>query len=101
MSKPNIIRRFENLSDEIQSELLKAHPYGFDKKLITFKNHKGQLISALPYETDEYHYLIKMTRMEAQMIHAQEEDMDDDLTFDDLDSSSTDLPSPGDIDEEE
>lgn len=96
MNKPKVIRRFESLPEEVRTEILRVHPYGFDKKLITFKNHKGQLISALPYETEEFHYLVKMTRTEAQSIHEQEYDLDDDSN--DLQDIEQNVPVPDNAD---
>lgn len=65
MSKPNVIKSYNNLEPNLRSVILQKFPYGFDKHLITFTNHKNKLISALPFETTEYKFLIKMTKEEA------------------------------------
>ena len=73
MSKPRIIKDYDKIPEEIKEILRSIYPYGFDKKLITFTNHKGKLVSALPYEAEDYYYLIRMTREEAHEIHRSEE----------------------------
>jgi len=68
MSKPKAITEFEKLPEEIKQQIKLHYPYGFEKHLISFKNHKKHLISALPYETEDKHYLVKMTREKAQTL---------------------------------
>ena len=65
MSKPKIIKHFNKLELELQTLIVSSFPRGFDKHLITFKGPKNKLISALPFETEEYSYFVKMTREEA------------------------------------
>ena len=73
MSKPKIIKDYDKIPQEIKERLRSLYPYGFDKKLITFTNLKGKLVSALPYEAEDFNYLIRMTRAEAQEIHQAEQ----------------------------
>ena len=88
MSKPRVIKYFDNLDDATKAELLELYPYGFERNLITFKNHKGELVSALPYENEQFMYMIKMSKAEAQEIYSDLEEMDFDS--DDLDNDSED-----------
>lgn len=74
MSKPRVITEFEKLEIELKQLIKLSHPHGFEKKLISFKNHKKHLISALPYETEDRHFLIKMTREKANSIILADED---------------------------
>ena len=74
MSKPRVIKDFEKLDESIQEQIKLQYPYGFEKNLITFKNKEGKLTSALPFETDERYYLIRMTRAEAQDIIEGDDD---------------------------
>lgn len=69
MSKPKVIKQYSKLDDAMKVEINNAFPRGFDKYLITFKDHKGKLISALPYESEEFYYFIKMTREQAHAIY--------------------------------
>lgn len=77
MSKPKVITEFEKLEEDIQQQIKLNYPFGFEKHLISFKNHKKHLISALPYETDDKHYLVKMTREKANDIIAKDDDYND------------------------
>ena len=72
MSKPRVIKAYDALDNEIKKQLRVQYPYGFDKSLISFKDAKGKLVSALPYETDDRVYLIKMTSAMAQAIISTE-----------------------------
>ena len=72
MSKPKIIKSFNKLDLQLQTEIVNSYPRGFDKFLITFKGLKGKLISALPFETEDHYYFVKMTREEAISIYTGE-----------------------------
>ncbi len=76
-NKPRIVKDFEKLSDEVIALLKLDFPFGFEKKLIQFKNKDGKFISALPFETEDHYYLIRMTRLEAQGLIEEDEDYDD------------------------
>ena len=91
MSKPRVIKYFDNLDDATKAELLDLYPYGFDRNLITFKNQKGELISALPYENEQFMYMIKMSKAEAQEIYSDLEEMDFDSDDVDNDNDNDDL----------
>ncbi len=78
MSKPKIIKDYEKLTEEIQNQLKLMYPNGFKKDLILFPNAKGMFVSALPFETDEYYYLIRMTKKEANEIIEEDDDYDED-----------------------
>ncbi len=100
MNKPRVIKYFENLDDNTKSELLTLFPFGFDRNLITFKNHKGELISALPYENEHSFYMIKMTKIEAKEIYSDLEDMDFDLDDDsDVDDNEDEFENIDDIED--
>lgn len=46
--------------------------------MILFKNQHNKLISALPFETEDRYYLIRMTRAEALEIIKDDDDFDSD-----------------------
>jgi hypothetical protein len=77
-SKPRIIKDFNKLDAELQEQIKFSYPYGFSDHLITFTNKDGLLVSALPFETDEKYYLLRMTEREAIKIIEMDEDYDDD-----------------------
>ena len=77
MSKPKIVKDYSKLTDEIIDLIKLEYPFGFEKKLILFKNMEGKLVSALPFETEDKYYLIRMTITQAQQIVEEEEDYND------------------------
>ena len=77
-NKPRVIKDFEKLDTELQEQIKLLYPKGFTDSLITFTNKEGRLVSALPFETDEKYYLIKMTAYEAQQIVDDDTDYDED-----------------------
>lgn len=78
MSKPRVIKDFDKLDTSIQEQIKLNYPYGFSKQLITFKNAKGEFVSALLFETEEIYYLVRMTKQKAQEIIRDDDDYDDD-----------------------
>ncbi len=78
MSKPRVVKDYELLDVEVQEQIKLAYPYGFERKLIKFTNQKGKLVSALPFETEEKYYLVRMTLQEAKDIVEDDDDYDDD-----------------------
>lgn len=77
-SKPRVIKDFEKLEQDIQEQIKLEYPEGFEDNLIHFTNKEGKRVSALPYETEEKYYLVRMTIAEAQQIIEDDEDYDDD-----------------------
>jgi len=77
MSKPRVVKDYEKLDEEVLTQVKLNYPYGFDKYLVTFVNAQGKIVSALPFETDDRFYLIRMTKAEAHEIMEEDEDYDD------------------------
>jgi hypothetical protein len=78
MDKPKIVKDYEKLDQAIQEQIKLNYPNGFKNSLIQFYNKDGKLVSALPFETDEKYYLVRMTVSEAQQIIEDDDDYDDD-----------------------
>jgi hypothetical protein len=76
--KIRVIKDYEKLDLDIQEQIKLVYPYGFRQYLISFTNKEGKLVSALPFETDDKYYLVRMTLKEAKQIVDQDEDYDDD-----------------------
>ncbi|MGQ7869147.1 hypothetical protein [Sunxiuqinia sp. sy24] len=83
VSKPRVIKDFEKLENKIQEQIKLVYPEGFSQHLITFNNKDGLLVSALPFETDEKYYLVRMTTQQAEDIISDDDDYDDDGTLKD------------------
>lgn len=82
-SKPRIIKDYEKLDDSIKEQIKLVYPNGFSQHLISFTNKDGLLVSALPFETDEKYYLVRMTSQEAIDIISEDDDYDDEGTLKD------------------
>ncbi|NND08969.1 MAG: hypothetical protein HKN87_21565 [Saprospiraceae bacterium] len=74
ITKPRVIKDFEKLAEEIQEQIKLKYPLGFSRHLITFTNQHGQKVSALPFETEEKYFLVRMTAPEAKSIIAKDDD---------------------------
>ena len=77
-SKPRVVKDYDKLDVEIQEQIKLFYPVGFERKLVKFTNAEGKLVSALPFETDEKYYLVRMTLQEAKDIVEDDDDYDDD-----------------------
>ena len=77
MSKKRIVKDYENLPEEIVSRVKMEYPQGFADHLVSFTNKEGKKVSALPFETEEIYYLIRMTVNEARQLVSDDEDYDD------------------------
>jgi hypothetical protein len=76
--KPRVIQSYEKLSKEIQEQIKLFYPDGYVDYLIEFNNAKGELVSALPFETDEKIYLVRMSVKKAQELIEDDSDYDED-----------------------
>nr|WP_319399842.1 hypothetical protein [uncultured Carboxylicivirga sp.] len=77
-NKPRIIKDYKKLSEEIKEQIKLTYPYGFSENLIRFSYKDGQMISALPFETDDSYFLVKMSTVEAEQIIEDDDDYNDD-----------------------
>jgi hypothetical protein len=77
VGKKKIIKKFEQLTPELLKMIKETYPDGYEESLIVFQTQTGELASALPLETEEVSYLIRMPKGAAP---------DDD---DDIESAST------------
>ena len=78
MSKPRLVKDYDKLDETVKQQIKLFYPSGFESNLVQFQNKEGKTVSALPFETDEIYYLIRMTVLEAQEIIEDDEDYDDD-----------------------
>lgn len=78
MTKPRVVKDYEKLDEDVLQQIKLTYPRGFDKHLVKFKNAKGDNVSALPFETEERYFLVRMTIQEARDIIEEDDDFDDD-----------------------
>lgn len=77
-SKKRVIKDFDKLETEIQEQIKYSFPEGFSNNLIKFTNKDGLLVSALPFETEDIYYLVRMSIKEAQALVEDDDDYDED-----------------------
>ncbi|MCK5171283.1 MAG: hypothetical protein KAQ75_15505 [Bacteroidales bacterium] len=78
MAKKRIVIDYEKLPEETINRIKLEYPEGYEDNLITFTNAEGRYISALPFETEDIYYLIRMTEGEARKIIKNDDDFGDD-----------------------
>ena len=78
LMKKRVIKDYRNLPEELREAIKEKYPAGYMNHLITFFDKDKHIISALPYETEEISYMIKMPAS----LHI---DTDEDESIDTLD----------------
>jgi DNA-directed RNA polymerase subunit delta len=76
--KKRIVKDYDALPEEILNQVKLSYPSGFAENLVYYNNKEGKKVSALPFETDEIYYLIRMSYIEAERIIEEDDDYDDD-----------------------
>jgi DNA-directed RNA polymerase subunit delta len=82
--KKRIVKDYENLPEDVINQIKMKYPRGFVRHLITYTNKDGLKVSALPYETDDIYYLIRMSASEARQIILDDDDYEDGILRDDF-----------------
>lgn len=77
-TKPKVVKDFEKLSDVVVEQIKLVYPRGFSHHLVTYTTKEGEKRKGLPFETEEYYYLIRMTEAKADAIIEDDDDYDDD-----------------------
>ncbi len=93
-NKPRVIKDFEKLDAAVQERIKDAFPAGYGNALISITNKDGMLISALPFETEDRYYLVKMPVRDAKIVEDDDDFVEDvfikDTTKPDLDAEFKD-----------
>jgi hypothetical protein len=77
-TKPRVVKDYDKLLPDIKEQIKLAFPSGFHQHLVSYVNKEGIKVSALPFETDDKYYLVRMTAHEARVIIEEDDDFDDD-----------------------
>jgi len=77
--KPRIIKAFDKLDTHLHELLKQKFPFGFEDYLISFTEKEGKYYKALPFETEEFSYLIKIDASSAPMFENNFVEEKDDL----------------------
>lgn len=75
-NRPHLVKDFDKLSPDLQEKIKLFYPFGFEDHLITFYDSKGATITALPYENEQFSYLVRMTKTQAQILIEEDTDYD-------------------------
>ena len=82
MGKKRLIKAYEQLSEELVEKLKENYPDGFEDRTITFTNPRGEIEVAIPFETEEIYYLIKLPRNSS----TEEEEESDSSSYEEFDN---------------
>jgi hypothetical protein len=58
--KPRVIKDYDNLSDQLKSQVMMSYPDGFADHLISFTNQDGMNTHGILYEGEDRIYFIRM-----------------------------------------
>lgn len=94
-TKKRIVKDYDQLPEDLLARIKLEYPFGFEDNLVSYVDAKGVRVSALPFDTDEIYYLVRMTKKEAQQIVEDDDDYDEDGNLrddfaDDVDSDTDD-----------
>jgi hypothetical protein len=78
VNKPRIIKDYNKLDKALQEQIKLVYADGFAEHLIHFFDKDGIKVSALPFETEDKYYMLRMTENEAIRIVDEDDDFDDD-----------------------
>ena len=77
MIKKRVVKDYNALTEEIVHLVKNKYPSGYADHLVSYNDKEGKKVSALPFETDDTYYLIRMTVLEARRIVKEDDDFDD------------------------
>ncbi len=76
-NKPRIIKDYNKLDKNLQEQIKLVYSDGFADNLIHFFDKNGIKVTALPFETEDKYYMLRMTETEAIQIVDEDEDYDE------------------------
>jgi hypothetical protein len=76
-NKPRVVKDYDKLIDEVKEQIKLVYPRGFSHHLVSFVNKAGEKKMGLPFETEDFYYLIRMTPVKAEQIIEDDDDFDD------------------------
>lgn len=88
-SRPKFLKDLDKLPKEVQAAIKAEYPNGFSHKLVSYTTPKGEKVLALPFDTEEYAYLVRVTVMDSK--NMTKDDDDDDLPTEKVPRDGLDL----------
>ncbi len=77
-NKPKVIKDYNKLDKDLQEQIKFVYSDGFADHLIHFFDKHGIKVTALPFETEDRYYMLRMTENEAIRIVDEDDDFDED-----------------------
>lgn len=84
MSKKRVVKDYEKLPIEILNQIKLTYPDGFVDNLLKYDSADGKRVSALPFETEDIYYLIRMTTDQAEQIIEDDDDYENGVLREDF-----------------
>jgi DNA-directed RNA polymerase subunit delta len=81
LAKKRVVKDYDALPEDIVRLVKMKYPGGYAENLVSYTDKEGKKVSALPFETDEAYYLIRMTILEAKRLIKDDEDYDEEGTL--------------------
>ncbi|MFZ4475425.1 MAG: hypothetical protein ACOYPR_09555 [Saprospiraceae bacterium] len=104
MTKKRLVKDYDALPEDILREVKLKYDTGFANFLVSYTDKDGKKVSALPFETEDVYYLIRMTVVEAKRIVKEDDDYDDEGMLRDNfkeDDAGDDIAVAGDDDDDD
>lgn len=77
MTKKRVVKDYDALPEDIVRLVKMKYPTGYADHLVSYNDKEGKKVSALPFETDDTYYLIRMTILEAKRLVKEDVDYDE------------------------
>ena len=99
IAKKHIVTSFHNLTPELQEAVKAKYPLGFTDAMIRVDKPNGDFFYAVPYDTDEIAYMVKVDVKVDDNSHEDDDKdyYDDDIQGGDDDASDTDRADDDDV----
>jgi len=78
LTKKRVIKDYDALPEDIVRQVKMRYPTGYAAFLVQYMDKEGKKVSALPFESEDMYYLIRMTVQEAKRLVKEDEDYDED-----------------------
>ncbi len=94
MNKKRVIVDYKSLPENMLERLAVQYPEGFDDYIIKYTNSRGDRVSAVPVETEDTYYLVKVSVQLRKMVddvdieEVDPEDLGDEFSMDNEDDDS-------------
>lgn len=74
MEKPKVVIDYSKLSSDLLDLFAETYPTGVVGKTLRYPNSKGEIVTAVRLETDEFNYLVKLSTRPKEILTDEELD---------------------------